>query len=154
MADEIDLLEDFRALVSALEREGIEYAVVGALALAVHGFPRATKDIDLLIRKEDLGAVLRVAEPIGYRFPAEPMTFRDGMELQRVTKVAGGDHLTLDLLFVDDRLEGVWASRKRVQSQRGSITVISRDALVEMKARAGRPQDLADLERLRGEEEG
>jgi hypothetical protein len=151
MPGEIDLLEDFRALVFGLEREDIEYAVVGALALAVHGFPRATKDIDLLIRRESLAAVLRVAETIGYRFLAEPMTFRDGTELQRVTKVSGEDHITLDLLLVNEQLEDIWASRQQVQSQRGTITVISRGALVEMKARAGRPQDLVDVDRLRSD---
>ena len=153
MSEEIDLLEDFRALVAALHAERIEYAVVGALALAVHGFPRATRDIDLLVRKEHLPAILRVAAEIGYRFPAEPVTFRDGMELQRVTKIVGEDHLTLDLLLVNEQLETVWSSRLQVQSQRGAISVISREALIEMKARAGRPQDLVDLERLRSQDD-
>jgi hypothetical protein len=145
----IDLLEDFRTLVSAFEREGLEYAVVGALALAVHGFPRATTDIDLLIRKEDLATALRIAATAGYRFPAEPMTFQNGMEVQRVTKVQSGDHLILDLLLVNEQLEDVWQSRQRVASEQGAITVISRAALVEMKAMAGRAQDLVDLDRLR-----
>jgi hypothetical protein len=149
----IDLLDDFRRLVSAFEAAGIGYAVVGALALAVHGFPRATIDIDLLIRREDLDSALRVAATIGYRFPAEPMTFRNGMEVQRVTKVVGSDHLILDLLLVNEQLEDVWETRQRVSSEEGAITVISREALVKMKAMAGRPQDLVDLDRLRDEGE-
>ena len=153
VAAEIDLLEDFRRLVAAFEAAGLEYAVVGALALAVHGFPRATTDIDLLIRKEDLPAALRVAATIGYRFPAEPMTFSNGMEVQRVTKVEAGDHLILDLLLVNEQSEDLWATRQRVASAQGAITVISREALVKMKAMAGRPQDLVDLQRLRDEGE-
>lgn len=153
VADQIDLLQDFRSLVGSFEQEGIEYAVVGALALAVHGFPRATTDIDLLVRREDLEAALGAAAKVGYRFCAEPMTFRNGMEVQRVTKVLGGDHLILDLLLVNDQLEDVWTSRQRVASEEGAITVISREALVKMKAMAGRPQDLVDLDHL-GEGDG
>jgi len=151
MSDEIDLLGDFRAIVEALEHACVDYAVVGALALAVHGFARATTDIDLLIRPEDLERVLRAVEPLGYRFPAEPMRFRGGTLVQRVTRVLGDDHLTLDLLLVDERLEHAWGSRERVSSGQESITVISRDALVEMKAAAGRAQDLVDIDRLRRE---
>ena len=49
----VDVYAEFLALVKALEAAHIEYALCGALALAVHGAPRATKDIDLIARKED-----------------------------------------------------------------------------------------------------
>ena len=62
----IDLLEDFRRLVAGFEEAGLEYAIVGALALAVHGFPRATTDLDFLIRKETIESALAVAATIGY----------------------------------------------------------------------------------------
>ena len=48
----IDLAEEFEAVISALAEHGIEYAVCGGLAMAIHGFPRATVDIDLLIPAE------------------------------------------------------------------------------------------------------
>jgi hypothetical protein len=153
MAGEIDLLEDFRALVAALDEARIDYAVVGALALAVHGFPRATTDIDLLVRKEDVERVLKAVERVGYRLPALPIAFRNGIEVQRVTKVVGADHLILDLILVNDLLEEAWRSRTRLSSAEGAVTVISREALVQMKAMAGRPQDLVDLDRLRSDED-
>lgn len=149
MAGAIDLLEDFKALVEAFERAGVDYAVVGALALAVHGVPRATTDIDLMVQPDQLERAMRAAAEVGYRLPAEPIRFRSGIELQRVTKVVGRDHLTLDLLLVTDALEPMWASRHTVASDEGSIRVITREALIEMKAAAGRPQDLVDIERLR-----
>ena len=52
-----DLYEEFKSIVSALEEQGIDYAVCGGLAMAVHGLPRATVDIDLLIPSESLEAV-------------------------------------------------------------------------------------------------
>ena len=45
----IDLFAEIRDLLTALERGGAKYAVAGAVALAVHGVPRATTDIDLLV---------------------------------------------------------------------------------------------------------
>ena len=61
----IDLFEETMALLTELERHGVPYAVVGALALAIHGVPRATTDIDLLVRRDDVEATLRVAETRG-----------------------------------------------------------------------------------------
>ena len=57
--------------------------------------------------------------------------------------------LTLDLLLVNENLEPVWASRERVATERGDVWVVSRHGLIEMKAWAGREQDLADIRRLR-----
>jgi hypothetical protein len=89
MALELDA--EFRAVVGALDREGLEYAVVGALALAVHGAPRATTDIDLLVRPEAIQRVLSVVAELGFALPALPMKFSDGMRVQRVTKIDEGD---------------------------------------------------------------
>ena len=55
----MSLLKELSALVSALDENEIEYAVCGGLAMAVHGFARATLDIDLLIRPESLDGGLR-----------------------------------------------------------------------------------------------
>jgi hypothetical protein len=144
----LSLTTEFEQLVAALEREGAEYAVVGALAVAVHGAPRATTDIDLLVNREGLEQIREVARSLGFGLEALPLRFRDGMELRRLTKVADGDHLTLDLLLVDATLLPVWESRERIDTEAGTIWVASREALIGMKLAAGRPQDLFDVQRL------
>lgn len=144
----MDLFEEFQALISALEADGLEYAVIGALAVAVWGAPRATTDIDLLVCDSSVGAIEHVAERCGFKLAAGPITFRDGTRLRRRTKVAHGHHLTLDLLLVDDRLASAWASRERLSSESGELWVVSRQALIEMKIAANRPQDIFDVERL------
>jgi hypothetical protein len=145
----LSLTDEFEGLVAAFAAEGVDYAVVGALAVAVHGAPRATTDIDLLIRREDLDAARAVGRAVGFTLEALPMRFRDGMELRRLTKVSGDEHLTLDLLLVDATLEPVWASRVRVETEAGPVVVAGREALIAMKVAAGRAQDIADVERLR-----
>jgi CO/xanthine dehydrogenase FAD-binding subunit len=142
------LADEFDRLIEALEAAGLEYALAGGLAVAVWGAPRATKDIDLLVPIERVDAVKGVARTCGFVLEAGPMRFRDGTELRRVSKVEGPDLLTLDLMLVNPDLEPAWRSRQRVPTLRGQLWVVSREALIEMKARAARPQDLFDIERL------
>jgi len=145
----LSLTEEFEGLVLALDQGGAEYAVIGALAVAVHGAPRATTDIDLLVQPGGLDRVREVARSVGFTLEALPIRFRDGMELRRLTKVADRHHLTLDLLLVDATLQPVWESRERVETEAGAFWVASREALIRMKLAAGRPQDVFDVERLR-----
>lgn len=145
----IDLFDETMGLLAELERHGVPYAVAGALALAIHGVPRATTDIDLLVRRDDVEAILEVARARGFCVQALPMRFSDGLEVRRSSKVDATVMLTLDLLLVNENLEPVWASRERVATERGDVWVVSRQGLIEMKAWAGREQDLADIRRLR-----
>lgn len=144
----LDLFEETIGLLGDLERRGVPYAVAGAVALAIHGVSRATTDIDLLVDPRDLEAALGVARARHFGIEALPMTFSDGLEIRRVVKAEGTDLLTLDFLLVNVNLEPVWASRQRVLTERGEVWVVSRQGLIQMKAWAGREQDLADIRRL------
>src|SRR6266571_8328023 len=57
------LYDELRTLISALDRDKIEYALCGGIAMAIHGRPRATVDIDILIPADSLDQVLKIAEP-------------------------------------------------------------------------------------------
>jgi hypothetical protein len=145
----IDLFDSLLAVVAALEREGIEHALVGGLALAVHGAPRATTDVDLLIAPDDADRAVAAVKQAGFPFEALPLQFRDGTRLRRVSRIHEGETLTVDLILADANLEDVWRSRQRYASDTGRpLWVIGRDALIAMKLQAGRAQDLADVERL------
>jgi hypothetical protein len=144
----LDLFEEFKQLAQALDGAGVEHAVVGALAVAIYGAPRATTDIDLLIERSTLPNAIAVAKTLGFGVLALPMTFRDGTEVQRITKLAGAETLTLDFLLVNTSLEPAWHSRLRLETDFGPLTVISREALIAMKVASGRPRDLGDVESL------
>lgn len=144
----MDLMDAFVAVVRALDAAGVDHALCGGLALAVHGVPRSTKDIDLLVQEPDVQAALDALAPLGFRFKANPMRFPDGMRIQRVSRIDGRDLLTIDLLLVGEETREAWASRTRVATADGPVSVVSRDALIALKLWAGRPQDLADVARL------
>lgn len=144
------LYDELRAVLDGLDGAGVDYALVGGLAVAVWGAPRATKDIDLLVRSEDLAGAKEAVHRCGFTLEAFPMDFKDGTTLQRVNKVdEAGNLMTVDFMLVDGNLEAAWASRTRVPFGAGQVAVVSREALIAMKAHAARPQDLADIQNLK-----
>lgn len=144
----LDLYEEFQAVVSAFEDAGVPYAIVGAMALAIHGVPRATEDIDILIKPEHVDQAKEVAALVGYTAPAAPMTFASGVTVQRVTKFEDKDHLTLDLLVAEGPLENIWEMRMQVEADDDVVSTVTREGLIRMKSLSGRLKDLADIEQL------
>ncbi|MEJ7733122.1 MAG: nucleotidyl transferase AbiEii/AbiGii toxin family protein [Polyangiaceae bacterium] len=145
----MDLYDELRDVLRALDEAGVDYALVGALAVAVWGAPRATKDIDLLVRREDLSRSMAALAATGYTLQGLPFQFKDGTELQRVNKVDdAGNLMTVDLMLVHPSLETAWSSRSRLSFGDGQVSVVSREALIAMKALAARPQDIMDVQNL------
>ena len=149
------LLEELSQIISAFDRNDIEYAVCGGLAMAIHGFARATLDIDVLIRPEALEKAYLIGEEIGYDIRGMDISFKErAVEIRRVSKLQGEDEdvLSLDFLLVTPYVEDVWKTREKIDFLGQSLSVVSRDGLKKMKTLAGRPQDLADIHRLENEE--
>ena len=147
-----DLYEEFNSIVLALEEHGIDYAVCGGLAMAVHGLPRATVDIDLLILSESLEEVRELARTLGYTIEAFPMTFsRGAVEIRRLSKIDRdtGIVLSLDMLLVTPEIVEIWQSRTEVAWEGGKLWVVSRRGLMALKSLRSSAQDLADIERLK-----
>lgn len=148
------LLGELSQLISALDESGIEYAVCGGLSMAIHGFARATLDIDVLIRQESLEKAYKVAESEYFDIRGLDVSFKErAVEICRVSKIDDdGEVLSLDFLLVTPQVEDVWASRETIDFLGKKLWVVSREGLIKMKRLAGRPQDLADIERLENEE--
>lgn len=144
------LYDEVAGVIDALERAKVDYALIGALAVAVWGAPRATKDIDLLIERDQIAEALAAVKDRGFTLEALPFEFKDGTELRRVSKVdASGNLMTVDFMVVDRNLKPAWGSRTRLPFGAGQVSVVSRDALIAMKALAARPQDLMDIQNLK-----
>jgi len=148
------LLDELSELISALNENGVEYAVCGGLSMAIHGFARATLDIDVLIREESLEKAYEIAATKGFDIRGLDISFKErAVEIRRVSKIDdNGEVLSLDLLLVTPQVEDVWQAREKIDFLGDKLSVVSREGLIKMKRLAGRPQDLADLERLENEE--
>ncbi len=148
------LLDELSQLVSALEDSDIEYAVCGGLALTILGFPRATFDIDILIRTESLDNSFSVAKEFGFDIHGMDMSFKErAVEIRRVSKIDDeGEVLSLDYLLVTPQVEDVWNDRITVDWDGMAMSIVSRSGLIRMKELAGRPKDLIDIDRMKNEE--
>lgn len=148
------LLDELSQLISALDDGGIEYAVCGGLALTIHGFPRATFDIDVLIRPESLEKAYEIAARFEYDIRGLDMSFKErAVEIRRVSKIdSDGEILPLDFLLVTRHIEDVWETREKLIWQDKILWIVSREGLIKMKELAGRDKDLIDIGRLKDEE--
>jgi hypothetical protein len=109
----MDLLGELRALIAAFDHEQLDYALCGGVALAVHGVPRATQDIDILVREEQLEVVRAAARSCGFTLQTSAMTFSNsGITLYRSTKIQEQQHLMLNALIAGPLLDTVWRPRE------------------------------------------
>ena len=122
--------------------------------MTIHGFPRATMDIDVMVRGEDLAEGWRIAEDLGYNVQGRPLHFHDGaIEIRRISKIDAETKVlfTIDFLLVTDATRQIWQKRETVRWQHGAISTVSREGLIQLKKISGRLQDIADIERLENE---
>jgi hypothetical protein len=150
----LDFFQELKNLIDALEDGAIDYALCGGVALAIHGVPRATQDIDFLVRPEDLDRLREIVRRCGFVLESFPMDFASGITIQRFTKLLDGQPLMLDALLVGGPLAGVWERRQEAEIEGGRVRVIARDDLIALKLAAGRPQDLVDVQRLQEADRG
>ena len=154
-----DLIEELHNLLSAFDRDRIDYAICGGIALGIHGYPRATMDIDLLIQRADVQRAIAAARSCGFDIPARKITFglrtNTPREVYRVSKLddVSGRMMPCDLMLVAYEYEEVWNTREARMWNDKELWVVSRSGLATMKRIAGRPQDLVDLGKLEGRDD-
>jgi len=146
------LLEEFVNFTDALNRKNLDYAICGGWAMAIHGLPRATIDIDLLILTEDLERVWKIAQNLGFDIEGLPLHFHDGkIEIRRISKIDRDSKklFPIDFLLVTESLKKVWEDRELIEWEDGKTWTVSRDGLILLKTISGREQDLLDIKKLR-----
>ena len=142
---------DFAEMLRALAAESVEFLVVGAYAVAGHGIPRATGDIDLWVRPtaENAARLWRALERFGAprsRLTPESFTQPD------VVYQIGLPPNRIDLLTTIDGVgfDEAWAEKVPCIVSGVAFDMLSLRHLVQNKRATGRPQDLADVARLQG----
>jgi hypothetical protein len=144
------LSKDLREFIALLNSNRVDYLVVGAFAVAFHGFPRYTGDLDIPIRPtvDNAGRVLSALSEFGFG------------KLEIDTKVLYSPDNIIQLGFPPNRIDLVtaisgvtfdeaWESRTEGALEGIPTQFIGRTALLRNKQSAGRPKDLLDAEELR-----
>ena len=146
------LFEDFRDLLVLFADSGVEFVIVGAYALAFHGTPRASGDIDVFVRpapdngQRVFDALARYGAPLASAgvtvgdFARPGMVYQIGLPPRRIDILTEISGVTFD---------EAWASRSVAEVEGRAVSFIGRAALLKNKEASGRPKDIADAARLR-----
>ena len=155
---------DYQTIFKQLNGLGIDYLVVGGLAVNFHGVPRMTYDIDLMILLEPENILKLVAKLTqwGYRpkIPIDPKdlaneTKRNSWVQEKGMKALNFYSETLPIGEIDIVIDSPTPYKElkgraiKVELQDEMIPTVSIHDLIELKLQAGRKQDLADVEHLR-----
>lgn len=145
--------DDFKELLSILNAKRVKYLVVGGWAVSYHAEPRATKDLDLLIKADATNAKAIHAALKEFGAPVTTLAPTDLIEKGKFFRM-GEPPIMVDILPEIKGVEFDHAWKRRVSvvvdhDRQLKAHFISDDDLIEAKMAAGRPQDIADVEALR-----
>lgn len=143
---------DFVEMLCALSDAGADYLVVGAHALAAHGLPRATGDLDIWVRPTPENAERVWAALQQFGAPLHELTRQD-LHSPDVVFQIGVVPNRIDLLTSISGVEfdEAWGKRIIVSVSGVDVPTIGREELIRNKRAAGRPRDLADAAELEGD---
>ena len=145
----MELDKDFSEFVESFIEHDVRFMIVGGYALAAHGLPRATGDLDAWVWVDPANAQRIVAALRDFGFGQMEISESDFTRSDSVVQL-GFPPYRIDILTSIDgvEFEEAWDRRLTVEIQGLSVPVIGRDDLIVNKRAAGRRQDLADVERL------
>jgi hypothetical protein len=137
---------DFVEMLAALSEARADFLVIGAHAVAVHGTPRATGDLDLWVRRTPENAERVWAALVAFGAPLHDLT-RDDLASDDVVFQIGVAPDRIDILtgVGGVEFEDAWQRRIEVKMWGQLVPVIGRSDLILTKRTAGRPRDLADI---------
>ncbi len=145
----IELNHDWTEFLSALISRRVRFVLIGGHAVAGHGEPRLTEDLDVFVERSPANARRLRQALVDFGFgPVAPTT----AELARPHKVfmLGHKPWRIDILTSIDGVSfaQAWKTRVAAEFKAGALYVIGREMLVKNKRAAGREQDLADVASL------
>jgi len=143
------LNSDYKDILHALSKRKVKFLLVGAYAMAAHGYPRSTMDIDLWVKPDHENAVLVLEALADFGAPSavlspedlqkDGMIFQIGVAPRRIDILTFADGLQFDDSFANSEIiniDGIF------------VHVLSVSDLIKNKQSTGRTKDLADVESL------
>jgi len=147
----IELFDDFRDILVELHKAGARFVVLGGHAVAFHGHPRATKDLDILVESnpDNASRVYAALAAFGAPLSAFEVGVEDFASYDGVLQL-GVPPRRIDII---NRADGITfaeavADGESFELDGFAIPVIGRSALIKNKRAAGRAQDIADVKAL------
>jgi hypothetical protein len=149
MAPPMDLTPDFKEFIQLLNAHNVQYLVVGGYAVALHGYPRNTKDIDIWLWLDAANADKLLDALDEFGFGSLGLTVGDFLVPDQIIQL-GYPPARIDLITTLPGVEFSTCYQTRLEVQVDEVTVnfIDLENLKRNKRASGRPQDVADLANL------
>ena len=146
----IKLEDDFIDFVELCNKHAVEYLIVGGYAVSIHGYPRSTKDLDVCIKISEENAVKMVRVINDFGLSSLNLTRDDFLKRDFITQL-GHEPIRIDILNDIDGVlfENAWDNKKVIDYNGKKINFIGYSDLLKVKEKAGRPQDIADISKLK-----
>jgi len=145
----MEIQADFAELLKLFNAQNVEYVIVGGYALAYHGAPRFTGDLDLFVKPDIKNAQRIVAALDAFGFASLDIKADDLTKPDQVLQL-GQPPVRIDLItsLTGANWEDVWSHKTGGKYGDVPVHYIGLEQLLANKRATGRPRDLADLERL------
>jgi predicted nucleotidyltransferase len=141
--------QDFREFIESLNKHNVRYLLIGGYAVALHGHPRYTKDLDIWIWMEDTNAANLLNALKDFGFSSLPLVIEDFLKPDQIVQL-GFPPNRIDLITSPKGVDfnACYASREEIEIEGLKVKLIDLNNLKINKKATGRHQDLADLENL------
>jgi hypothetical protein len=145
--------EDLRDLLKTFIDHDVQFLIVGGYALAVHGHPRATGDLDVWLECSEANASRAYEALRVFGAPLQDLRVEDLSTPGTVYQI-GLPPVRIDILtrITGVEFEAAWGDRLDTEIDGLRVPVIGREALLANKRALGRTRDLADVEMLEADE--
>lgn len=141
--------QDFREFIASLNNNNVRYLIVGGYAVAFHGYPRYTKDIDIWVELEPTNAqnIIEALKQFGFdSLGLEPEDFLVASQIIQLGYPPNRIDLITTLVGVE--FQECFASRRETIIDGLVVNFIDIENLKRNKLASGRPQDIADVSNL------
>lgn len=144
------LFDDFRDFIKLCNKAELRYLVIGGFAVSIHGYPRGTKDLDICVESSEENAKKLEKLIIEFGMGSLGLTAHDFLQHGMFTQL-GREPVRIDIMVEIDgvNFSEAWENKRTFEYEGEMIHFVGYNELLKLKAIAGRPQDIADIAKLK-----
>ena len=142
------MLNRLKGVFASFQEHDVKYVVIGGIAAVLHGVPRATFDLDILIEATPDNAQRLLDALLDAQMGTASLTSAEGLLAHEITIFRDRVRLDVQTSTPGLRFEDAWRNRETMEYQGQTFHIVSKDDLIATKRASGRDVDLEDVRLL------
>ena len=142
------MLNLLKGVFSSFQKHNVRYLVIGGIAAVLHGVPRATFDLDILIEATEDNAQRLLDALVDVQFGTATMITARELVMQEITIFQDRVRIDVQTLTPGIDFQSAWTNKETMNYQGQKFYVLSKEDLISSKKAAGRERDLEDIRLL------